>query len=100
MQQKHFDYIIAYLNNQKKKSFTGSVKFGFERAKIVSIGESNSFDLPTQAIGKENAEEIIRNACGSDFNGTVVFVFDCGLLVEYGYARTYKGEDLHRLMGA
>lgn len=99
MNVKHFDYIIEYLKKQTKNNFTGSVKFGIEKAKIVSIGESNSFNLPTQEIKHNKPEDIIKNACGQDFNGTVVFVFKCGILTEYGYTRTYKGDDLRYLIG-
>lgn len=97
--KQHFDYIIEYLTIKEKQSFQGSVKIGIEHGKTVSITEANSFELPTSKAEAQTKEKVLATAFSSEFNGSVVFVYKAGALAEYGYNRTFKGEDLRKLIG-
>lgn len=97
--KQHFDYIIEYLSIKEKQSFQGSVKIGIEHGRTVSITEANSFDLPTNKVETKTKEKVLAIAYSQGFNGSVVFVYKEGTLIEYGYNRTFKGEDLRKLIG-
>lgn len=98
--KNHYDCIIAYIGTKQKEHFDGSIKIGIEHGQIVDIREANSFDINTIKIKSEELNEKISTALKPSFNGTLVFTFAVGEVKEYGFNRTYKGEDLRKLFEA
>lgn len=98
--KNHYDCIIAYIGTKQKELFDGSIKIGIEHGLIVDIREANSFDIETIKIKPEELTEKLIVALKPSFNGTLVFSFTAGEVREYGFNRTYKGEDLRKLFGA
>lgn len=93
------DFVLNNIQEKKDSKFNGAVKFGIEHGAIVSVGESNHFD----AVTYENAERLslalfISSCLKPSFNGTIIFKFESGKLTGYAYSRTFKGDDLKRLM--
>lgn len=98
-----FDCIVGYVAEKKKSSFTGSVKFSFEKAKLVSVVESNrldGFDTPPADIPQDSTRhlEIFRKCFEDDFCGSFSYVFDGGKISKYNYVKTLKGDGLHKFL--
>ncbi len=100
-----FDYIVGYVSEKKKSSFTGSIKFSFEKAKLVSIVESNrldGFDTPPTEIPQDSMKhlEIFKKCFEDDFCGSFSYIFNDGETNKYNYVKTLKGDGLHKILGA
>ena len=100
-----FNYIVGYVSEKEKSSFTGSVKFSFEKAKIVSIVESNrldGFDTPPTEIPQNSTRhlDIFKKCFEDDFCGSFSYIFDGGKVSKYNYVKTLKGDELHKFLEA
>lgn len=96
---RRFNRIFEYLNRKEDEQFSGSIKLSFENGICVAIGEANRYDIPLTKTENDNvASRCLDMAERSDFNGAVVFVFQCGKITEYSYSKTYKGTTLHKFL--
>ena len=92
--------IIAYLENKKVDKFTGSIKLTFEKSKISSVSEANRHDLLTSFnFEKDIIFTFLEQIKDSAYYGSVVFVYEKGIITAYAYTRTYKDETLKNLLG-
>lgn len=100
-------FMIQFIRERQEQSFSGAVKFGIERGSIVSIGEANAYDAVLYTDGRfseglsisDEINNLVKSAVKISFNGTVVLRFFKGVINGYAYSRTFKGEELKRLMG-
>ncbi|MGL4981689.1 MAG: hypothetical protein ACRC4W_02315 [Treponemataceae bacterium] len=92
-------YIIGCLKEKEKEKFCGSLKFCFEKGKLTQFSVSNRFDvLSTKTNNKFDENEYIKRASKYNFNGCIIFIIEDGLISEYAYSQTFKGEDLKILL--
>lgn len=96
------DCIVDYLKGKLLSNFCGSIKLSFECGEIVAVNEANKHDLPSteNTSGEKVIADYLSIATKQDFNGAIVFVYDCGKVTDYSYSRTYKGETLRKFFGA
>lgn len=97
------DYIIEELKEKSIKKFDGSLRIGFEKGHIVSYTESNSpelADFQMKAGVSDEVYSLISTFNNSGANGSIVMTFKNGIISKWGYARSYRGEDLKKLWGA
>lgn len=100
----HFDYIVDYLSEKEKSLFTGSIKFSFERAKLVSIVESSSFDEfdISQILIENNKQcgDLLKPCFNDNFCGWISFFIKGGEATGYNYLKTLKGENIMKFLEA
>ncbi len=95
-------FVVKFLEERCNDSFYGAVKFGIERGSIVSVGEANSYDsvlYTDELINNEKLMSLLSPCFKTSFNGTFIFRINDGRIDGYAYSRTFKGDDLKRLMG-
>lgn len=99
---ERLQFMMKHIGDKKSEQFTGAVKFGVERGAIVSVGEANAYDAVVytdEIVTQEKIIELLQSSIRISFNGTVVFRFSDGVVNGFAYSRTYKGDELKRLMG-
>ncbi len=94
--KRHYDCVIEYLAKKSEEKYSGSVKIGFERGKIVSLVEASSFGIDTGTSGDLESCLSATIAAGS---GSLVVDFEDGKTKGYAYTRTYRSDALRKVMG-
>lgn len=97
------DFIKSYISRKSDNAYTGAVKIGIEHGMIVSVGESNAYDAvvySTDNLDPFKLEEYTKPFFKPSFNGTFILRFSAGHVDGCAYSRTYKSEDLKRLITA
>lgn len=94
-----YDYILEYLKNKTESKFTGAIRISYEKGKVVLLNEASSFDIETDVMNEGNLEKIFREALSDSFFGYIVIEFKDGVKSRYGFSRSYRGDDLKKILG-
>lgn len=85
-----FTAIKSELSVLRKKKFSGHVKFGIEGGQVVSESISSTVEKKISKIDLDTLN--FENE--ASFYGTIEYDFDFGVIVNYSWNRTFKGDDL------
>lgn len=84
--------LINALGEYKKNKHNGYIKIGIEYSRCSSIVMANTLEVKTSPIIEEFKPENFFRKLGSDYFGSIIYLFENGVIKEYAYCKNYKGE--------
>lgn len=97
--KRQYDYILEYLKNKAETKYTGAVRISYEKGKAVLLNEATSFEVETDEMNESNLEKILQETLSESFFGYIVVEFKGGVKSRYGFSRSYRGDDLKKILG-
>ena len=98
--KRQYDYILAYLKNKAESKFTGAVRISYEKGRVTLLNEANSFEIKTDEMNESGLKKVLSETLSDSFFGYIVIEFKNGVKSRYGFSRSYRGDDLKKVLGA
>lgn len=87
--------IKSEISRFEKQHFSGHIRFGIEKGKVVSEVVSSEVGICRNS-GEKGFDEFLGGISDDNFYGTVEYDFDFGKIIRFSWQRTFNGEDLKK----
>jgi hypothetical protein len=97
--QEHVVKIKAYLDDYRRKGFTGGIKMAFEKGTPKTFWRSTNPEFEINPLKDDfSIEKMLGMATAGTFSGTLLFMFDDGDIKKFDYIETHQGRELLEIL--